>query len=158
VLLSGILTFIVDGIEAGGILFIGGSMIINSKEMVYRLRGMEFHCAMDVTMNFIGGKWKAVVLWYLRKDKKRFSELGRLIPGITEKMLSLQLKQLEQDGIVERIVYPEVPPRVEYQLTEFGRTLVPLLEAIAKWGRGLGEREGELIEKGRKKPVKRKVA
>lgn len=133
-------------------------MIIQGKEMVYRLRGDEFHCAMDVTMKFIGGKWKTVVLWYLRKDKKRFSELGRLIPGITEKMLSLQLKQLEQDGIVERIVYPEVPPRVEYQMTAFGKTLIPLLEAVAKWGRELGEREGELVEKREKKTVKRKVA
>ena len=133
-------------------------MIIDGKEMVYRLRGDEFHCAMDVTMNFIGGKWKTVVLWYLRKDKKRFSELGRLIPGITERMLSLQLKQLEQDGIVERIVHAEVPPRVEYQLTGFGKTLIPLLEAVAKWGRELGESEGELVEKGRKKIVKRRVA
>ena len=139
-------------------LFTGGIMLINGKEMMYRLRGEEFHCAMDVTMNFIGGKWKTVVLWYLRKEKKRFGELGRLIPGITEKMLSLQLKQLEQDGILERIVYPQVPPRVEYQLTPFGKTLIPLLEAVAKWGRELGEREGELVEKGRKKGVKRKVA
>jgi len=133
-------------------------MIIDGKEMVYKLRGTEFHCAMDVTMNFIGGKWKTVVLWYLRKEKKRFSELRRLIPGITEKMLSLQLKQLEQDGIVERIVYPEVPPRVEYRMTPFGRTLTPLLEEVAKWGRELGEHEGILIEKGRKKTTKRKVA
>ena len=121
-------------------------MIINNKEMKFKVRGEEFHCAMDVTMNFIGGKWKTVVLWYLRKDKKRFSELRRLIPGITEKMLSLQLKQLEQDGIVERVVYPEVPPRVEYHLTPFGQTLNPLLEAVAKWGRELAESEGSIIE------------
>ena len=133
-------------------------MIIDGKEMVYRLRGAEFHCAMDVTMNFIGGKWKAVVLWYLRKRKKRFGELRKLIPAITEKMLSIQLKQLEQDGIVARIVYPEVPPRVEYQLTPFGHTMIPLLESIAKWGRELGEREGELVERGKKKMTKRKVA
>jgi len=121
-------------------------MIINNKEMKFKVRGEEFHCAMDVTMNFIGGKWKTVVLWYLRKDKKRFGELRRLIPGITEKMLSLQLKQLEQDGIVDRVVYPEVPPRVEYQLTPFGHTLNPLLEAVAKWGRDLAESEGSVVE------------
>lgn len=131
-------------------------MIINNKEMKFRVRGKEFHCAMDVTMNFIGGKWKTVVLWYLRKGKKRFSEIRRLIPGITEKMLSLQLKQLEQDGIVERVVYPEVPPRVEYHLTPFGQTLNPLLEAVAKWGRELAESEGSIIEVKRKKGREKK--
>ncbi|MBS1738031.1 MAG: winged helix-turn-helix transcriptional regulator, partial [Bacteroidetes bacterium] len=82
---------------------------------------------MDITMHFIGGKWKTVVLWYLRNDKKRFSELKKLIPDITEKMLSLQLKNLENDGIVGRKHYPEIPPRVEYYLTDFGKTLIPTL-------------------------------
>ena len=133
-------------------------MLIDNKEKRFRLRGREYHCAMDVTMNFIGGKWKTVVLWYLRKEKRRFSELKRLIPGITEKMLSLQLKQLEQDGIVERIVYPEVPPRVEYNMTDFGRTLIPLLEAVAKWGRALAEEEGSVVEVTPKKTQRKKVA
>ena len=69
----------------------------------------DFHCALDVTMRFIGGKWKAVVIWYLRNGKKRFSELKSHIPDITDKMLSLQLKALEQDGMVSRKDYPEVP-------------------------------------------------
>jgi DNA-binding HxlR family transcriptional regulator len=86
-----------------------------------------------------------VVLWYLRKDKKRFGELKKLIPDITEKMLSLQLKTLEEDGIVKRTIYPEVPPRVEYEMTDFGRTMIPMLEEIALWGRSLGEKEGELM-------------
>jgi DNA-binding HxlR family transcriptional regulator len=86
-----------------------------------------------------------VVLWYLRKDKKRFGELKKLIPDITEKMLSLQLKTLEEDGIVKRTIYPEVPPRVEYEMTDFGRTMIPMLEEIALWGRFLGEKEGELM-------------
>lgn len=72
-------------------------MFIDNKEKVIVMSGHEFHCAMDVTMHFIGGKWKTVVLWYLRKDKKRFSELKRHIPNITEKMLSIQLKNLEND-------------------------------------------------------------
>lgn len=152
------LTVNLDGIVLTSVVLTEGGMIIDGKEMVYRLRGSDFHCAMDVTMNFIGGKWKTVVLWYLRKDKKRFSALARLIPGITEKMLSLQLKQLEQDGIVERIVYAEVPPRVEYQMTPFGKTLIPLLEEVAQWGRDLGEREGKLVERTTRKSVKRKVA
>jgi DNA-binding HxlR family transcriptional regulator len=122
-------------------------MVINGEEKQILLRGQTFHCAMDVTMHFIGGKWKTVVLWYLKKEKKRFSELKKLIPDITEKMLSLQLKTLEEDGIVKRTLYPEVPPRVEYELTDFGKTLIPMLEEIAKWGRELGVKEGELITK-----------
>ncbi|MBL7809153.1 MAG: helix-turn-helix transcriptional regulator [Saprospiraceae bacterium] len=112
------------------------------------IRGELFHCALDLTMHYIGGKWKTIVLWYLRNDKKRFSELKKQIPDITEKMLSLQLKSLEEDGIVKRTVYAEVPPRVEYELTDFGRTLRPVVEAIAKWGRELGQAEGELVSRG----------
>ena len=131
-------------------------MLIDNKEKVFLLDGKEYHCAMDITMDFIGGKWKTVVLWYLRKDKKRFSELRRLIPNITEKMLSLQLKDLENDGIVKRKIYPEVPPKVEYYLTDFGKTLIPMLEEIAKWGRKLAETKGKMVDKARPK-VKKKV-
>lgn len=122
-------------------------MVIDNKEKVIQLHGQEFHCAMDVTMKYIGGKWKTVVLWYLRKDKKRFSELRKLIPNITEKMLSLQLKDLENDGIIDRKLYPEVPPRVEYFLTDFGKSLIPMLEEIARWGRALAESEGKIVDK-----------
>jgi DNA-binding HxlR family transcriptional regulator len=101
---------------------------------------------MDVTMNYIGGKWKTVVLWYLRKEAKRFSELKRHIPDITEKMLSVQLKQLEKDGIIGRKIYAEVPPRVEYFLTAEGKTLLPMLEEIAKWGRYIAKKYGRIEE------------
>jgi DNA-binding HxlR family transcriptional regulator len=117
-----------------------------------RLKGVTYCCAMDLTMAFIGGKWKAVVLWYLKNGKKRFGELRKHVPGISEKMLSLQLRELEADGIVKRTVYPEVPPRVEYELTAEGKTLVPALEAIAEWGRGKAKRDGEIVE------VKKKAA
>lgn len=126
-------------------------MLINNEEKVILLNGKEFHCAMDITMRYIGGKWKTVVLWYLKKDKKRFSELKKLIPNITEKMLSLQLKELEKDGIVNRKLFMEVPPRVEYSLTFFGKTLIPMLEEIAKWGRMQAESKGKLIDKVDKK-------
>lgn len=126
-------------------------MLIDNKEKIIILKGQEFHCAMDVTMKYIGGKWKTVVLWYLRKDKKRFSELRRLIPNITEKMLSLQLKDLTNDGIVGRKVYAEVPPKVEYFLTDFGKSLIPALEEIARWGRNLAESKGKVVDKERKK-------
>jgi DNA-binding HxlR family transcriptional regulator len=124
-------------------------MIIDGEEKVMQLRGKTYHCALDVTMNFIGGKWKTVVLWYLRKDKKRFSELKKLIPDITEKMLSLQLRALQEDGIIKRMIYPEVPPKVEYELTKFGKTLVPVLEEIAKWGRDTVQKEGKVVVKGK---------
>lgn len=121
-------------------------MIIKDKEYVFKLHDKTFHCALDITMNFIGGKWKTVVLWYLRNKTFRFGELKKQIPDITEKMLSIQLKALEEDGLVKREVFPEVPLRVEYSLTDFGRTLVPVIESIAKWGRRLGEAEGEFLE------------
>ena len=120
-------------------------MIINDKEYVFKLHDKTYHCAMDVTMSYIGGKWKTVVLWYLRNKTLRFGELKKQIPDITEKMLSLQLKALEEDGLVKREVYAEVPLRVEYSLTDFGKTLIPVIEAIASWGRNLGEKEGEIV-------------
>ena len=134
-------------------------MIIDGDEYRIRLNGRLYHCALDVTMELVGGKWKTIVLWYLRKDKKRFSELRKLIPGITEKMLSMQLRQLEQDGFVSRTVYPEVPLRVEYALTPHGRTLLPLLEEIAAWGRMMGKKHDtvEKVERPAKKKAVRKV-
>lgn len=121
-------------------------MVIDDQEYKYVLEGRDFHCALDITMSYIGGKWKAVVLWYLRKGKKRFTELKAHIPDITDKMLSLQLKALEKDGIVSRRVYPEVPPRVEYMLTDEGKTLIPAIEAIAKWGREKADKDGKMMK------------
>lgn len=121
-------------------------MIIEDKEYKYIIDSKEYHCAMSITMSYIGGKWKTVVLWYLRNNTLRFGEIKNKIPDITEKMLSLQLKALEEDGIVNRVVFAEVPLRVEYSLTEFGKTLVPIIEEIAKWGRELGNKKGKIVE------------
>lgn len=134
-------------------------MIIDGNEYRIRMNGNVYHCALDVTMEMVGGKWKTIVLWYLRKDMKRFSELRRHIPGITEKMLSMQLRQLEKDGFVSRKVHAEVPPRVEYTLTPQGRTLLPLLEEIAKWGRMMGKKHGtiEQVERPVRKKAKKAV-
>ena len=132
-------------------------MIVDGKILKVKMNRKIYHCAMDITMDYIGGKWKAVVLWYLRNGTKRFGELKKHIPDITEKMLSLQLKQLEAQGIVERKVYAEVPPRVEYSLTPEGKTLIPALDEIAKWGRKMAEKHGEIFEeKPKKKLVRRK--
>jgi len=98
-------------------------------------------------MDYIGGKWKGVVLWYLKNRTLRFAELKKQIPDITEKMLSIQLKALEGDGLIRREVHGKKPPiRVEYSLTEFGKSLVPVIDAIAKWGRTLGEAGGKIID------------
>ena len=131
-------------------------MIINNKEYIFKIKGQTYHCALDVTMDFIGGKWKTVVLWYLRDKTMRFGELKKQIPDITEKMLSLQLKALEDDGLVKREVFAEVPLRVEYSTTDFGKTLRPVLEAVAKWGRNLGETEGKILEVPERKKTKKK--
>lgn len=93
--------------------------------------------ALDVEaiLNLLEGRWKLVILFQLFGGKVlRFSELERAIPNITQKMLSQQLRQLESDQIVERTVYPEVPPRVEYRLSEWGQALCPALDAMLKWG------------------------
>lgn len=93
-----------------------------------------YRCAVEATMDVIGGKWKSVILYHLLTGTKRFGELRCLLPDITQRMLTLHLRALEQDGIVHREVYSEVPPRVEYSLTPFGETLLPVLRIIEDWG------------------------
>ncbi|ABC36683.1 winged helix-turn-helix transcriptional regulator [Burkholderia thailandensis] len=91
-------------------------------------------CSVEVTLSVIGGLWKPVILFHLLKEKKRFMELTRLMPNTTQRMLTLQLRELEADGIVARHVYPQVPPKVEYELTPFGTTLAPVLISLREWG------------------------
>ncbi len=91
-------------------------------------------CPVEAGLEVIGGKWKGVILYRLMDGTKRFNELMRLMPDVTQRMLTRQLRELESDGIVLRKIYPEVPPKVEYSLTEFGLTLVPVLKVIQAWG------------------------
>jgi DNA-binding HxlR family transcriptional regulator len=100
---------------------------------------VEYVCGVSVTLELIGGKWKGVILWHLCHKTLRFSQLKRRLPKVTQKMLTQQLRELEKDGLINRKVYPEVPPKVEYSLTELGRTLQPMLEAMCKWGMGYYE-------------------
>src|SRR5690242_51137 len=86
------------------------------------------------TLGVIGGKWKLLILWHLRESSDRFSNLKRKMQGITQKMLTQELRQLENDGLVSRKVFAEVPPHVEYALTEYGKTLDPVLEKMCEWG------------------------
>ncbi|ANS74532.1 MarR family transcriptional regulator [Paenibacillus yonginensis] len=91
-------------------------------------------CPVEATLSVMGGKWKAVILWRLVKGTKRFNELERSISQITRKMLTEQLRELERDNLIIRNVYPEVPPKVEYSLSDYGRTFIPVLQSMAQWG------------------------
>ena len=91
-------------------------------------------CPVTTTLSVIGGKWKPIILYTITAETKRFSEIKRLIPAISQKMLTQQLRELEDDGIVHRRVYPVVPPKVEYSITDYGGTLMPILDAMVAWG------------------------
>lgn len=111
-----------------------------------KLKGKAYPCTLSLTMDIIGGKWKAVILYHLKDDAKRYNELRKEMPSVTEMTLSLQLKQLEADGLVSRQVFGEKPPvKVVYSLTDFGKTLVPLLEAITDWGNQVICESGEFV-------------
>jgi DNA-binding HxlR family transcriptional regulator len=97
----------------------------------YQTEGTLF---VQATLKVLGGKWKILILWHLKDKPRRFSELKRLIPEITEKMLIQQLRELEKDEIVNRKVYSDVPPKVEYSFTDYGRSLEPALKALCEWG------------------------
>lgn len=94
----------------------------------------SFGCPVEACLEVVGGKWKGVILFHLSSGTKRFNELTRLMPSITQRMLTRQLRELENDLVVSRKVYPEVPPKVEYTLTEFGVTLTPVLSVLQQWG------------------------
>jgi len=103
--------------------------------MARRPRSDLYYCEVATTLEVIGGRWKAVLLFHLIDGTKRFGELRRKLPSATVRMITLQLRELERDGVVRRTVYAKVPPKVEYSLTEFGRTLIPVLTAMRDWGR-----------------------
>ncbi len=101
---------------------------------VMTLRDKEYKCGIDVTLALVGGKWKASILWHLAQDTMRFSDLQRQFADTTRKMLTQQLRELEGDGLVHRKVYAQVPPKVEYSLTEQGKSIFPILEMMCDWG------------------------
>jgi DNA-binding HxlR family transcriptional regulator len=114
-----------------------------------KLNGKAYPCTVSLTMDLVGGKWKAVILYHLKNEAKRFSELRKEIPSVTEMTLSLQLKQLEKDGLISRKVYGKKPPvKVVYSLTDFGKSFVPVLEAITEWGNQVVNEKGEFLTSG----------
>ena len=93
-----------------------------------------YNCPVEAAMDVVGGKYKAQIVYELMSGTKRYNEIQKAIPQATPRMLSKQLKELEEDGVLHRELYPVVPPRTEYSLTEFGATLVPIVDALCKWG------------------------
>lgn len=93
-----------------------------------------FACPVTFTVDVIGGKWKSLILFHLITQTRRFNELRRLMPEITQRMLTLQLRELETDRVIHREIYREVPPKVEYSLAPLGETLIPLISAMREWG------------------------
>ncbi|MBC8103307.1 MAG: helix-turn-helix transcriptional regulator [Cytophagales bacterium] len=105
-------------------------------------RETSSYCPATQTIKVIGGRWKLLILWHLLRDVQRYSDLQRCLPGITPKMLTQQLREMEEDGVVHREVYRQVPPKVEYSLTPLGEELRPVLHEINAWGRKYGDAHG----------------
>ena len=97
-------------------------------------KNTNYQCAMELTIALIGGKWKSLLLWHLSDQVLRFNELRKSVPQVTQKMLTQQLRELEEDGLVLRHVYTQVPPRVEYSLTAAGKSILPILDSMCQWG------------------------
>lgn len=98
-------------------------------------------CPIETVIHVLGGKWKPTILWHLVESTRRYNDLEKLIPDVSQKMLTEHLRDLEQEGVVLRTVYPTVPPKVEYSLSEYGRTLVPVAEVMCAWGEQHNERK-----------------
>ncbi len=106
------------------------------KEIRDKIQNGDFNCEKELTLSVISGKWKVVIIWHLgQKDSYRFNELQKLFPKITHKILSNQLKELIEDGIIHREAYPVVPPKVEYSLTPLGKSLLPIIDMMYEWGK-----------------------
>lgn len=108
--------------------------------MAHTRYNCHYGCPVEATLNVIGGKWKGIILFLLLEHPQRFGELHRLLVDVTQRMLTLQLRELEEDGVIHREVYKQVPPKVEYSLTEFGRSLSPIILLMRDWGEQYKER------------------
>ncbi len=121
--------------------------VLFSKKPIIKLNEKLFSCPTSAAMELIGGKWKSVILFHLIDSKKRYNELRKEIPTLNERTLSMQLKQLEADGLINRKAYYKKPPlKVEYSLTKFGQGLIPILKMITEWGIIATKEKGEFLE------------
>ena len=111
------------------------------------VKNQKYHCPVEATMSIIGGKWKCLIIHHLIDGTKRFNELRRLIPTITQRMLTSQLRELEADRIVNRKVYAQVPPKTEYSLTNLGKTLEPVLWSMHDWGKTVIDEQNSISGK-----------
>lgn len=106
------------------------------KDRLNKISCSNYRCEIEVTLEVLSGKWKSLILWNLSQHKViRFNKFKKLIPEITQKMLTQQLRDLHKNGIVQKTIYHQVPPKVEYSLTQMGEDLIPILEAMDKWGK-----------------------
>lgn len=109
---------------------------MDTKEKESAMRARRYDCCpIEATLDVIGGRWKGVILYHLLNGEKRFGELRRLLPHVTQRMLTLQLRELEEDNVIHREVFKQIPPKVEYSLTEFGKSLEPNLMLMCEWGK-----------------------
>lgn len=106
-----------------------------SNEKIYKYNEKEYKCPLEAAMDLLGGKWRSLILWHLIQEDLRFSQIQKIVPGISKKVLSEHLRIMEQNDLIERTVFPEVPPRVEYNITSKGRTLFEPLDYLEKWAR-----------------------
>jgi len=102
---------------------------------MYKFNNKEYKCSLEATMDVLGGKWRSLILWHLIQEDLRFSQIQKIVPGISKKVLSEHLRVLEKNDLIIRIVYPEVPPKVEYKISPKGKTLSEALDALEVWGR-----------------------
>lgn len=110
-------------------------IIMSSSCNTLEFKNKNYTCTFEITMDLIGGKWKPIIIWHLgTKGTQRFNELKKLLPQITQKMLTQQLRELEADDLINRKVYAQVPPKVEYSLTDLGESLMPILKMMCNWG------------------------
>jgi len=112
---------------------------------MYKFKNKEYVCLIEMTLDLIGEKWKSLILWNLYNSPLRYNQLKRAIPDVTQKMLTQQLRELENCGLVHRHSYPQKPLKVEYSLTDDGKKLVPALEPLHKWGEAFIEKNGTII-------------
>lgn len=111
--------------------------------MTTKTKDISITCPVSTTISLIGGKYKSLILWHLTGKTLRYSELKTLVDQATPKMLTQQLRELEENGLIHREVYPVVPPKVEYSLTDLGKSLFPILSAMYDWGSDFMESEGK---------------